>query len=256
MASAPRTYLITGANRGIGKGLAEQLLQRPGLNIIAAARDPAKAVASLAKLPKGEGTTLITLKIDSNIDTDARDAISRLPEKYSITSIDVVIANAGMSHSNGRVLDNTPEALRDHFNVNTIAPVVLFQAVYPLLKASKTGNPIFLPISTALGSIGLQPSLSAFPSAFSPYGASKTALNWLAVRIHLEEPWLTTWVVHPGLVLTDMVGQFASHGIDPATLGAITVETSVAGLLREIDAASREKYGGTFRSYDGDVLPW
>lgn len=256
MASTPKTYLITGANRGIGKGLAEQLLQRPGLNIIAAVRNPAKAMAALSELPKGDGTTLITLKIDSNIDTDAADAVSRLQREYSITSIDVVIANAGISHSNGRVFENTPEALRDHFNINAIAPVVLFQAVSPLLKASKTGNPIFLPISTAISSIGLQPSLSAFPQAFSPYGGSKTALNWLMTRIHLEEPWLTTWAAHPGLVLTDMSAQFKSSGIDPVTLGAITVETSVAGLLREIDTASREKYGGTFRSYDGNVLPW
>lgn len=251
-----KIYLVTGANRGIGKALVERLLQRPGLTIIAAARDEKKATAALSDLPKAEGTSLIVVTIDSTVDTDPADAVARLKQDHQITSVDVVIANAGISHSNGPVIQTSAEALRDHFNVNSIAPVMLFQAVYPLLKASTTGNPIFLPISTALGSIGLQPSLSAFPPVLSPYGVSKTALNWLVVRMHLEEPWLTTWVTHPGLVLTDMSAQFKSTGIDPASLGAITVETSVAGLLQELDKANRDEFGGTFRTYDGSALPW
>ena len=256
MPTTPQTYIITGANRGIGKGFVEQLLQRPAATVIATARDPAKA-ASLNDLKKGEGSKLIIVKLDSQVETDAREAVAQLQEKHGITSIDVVIANAGIAHSSSPVVKNTPEALRDHFNVNTIGPVLLLQAVYPLLKSSKTGNPKFFPISSLVGSIGSQEVFSAFPPALSPYGASKIALNWLVSRIHYEEPWLTTWTVHPGLVVTDMsTSAMGGSGVDLASRGAITVETSGSGLLKLLDEATREQHGGKFFNYDGAGLPW
>ncbi|EON98424.1 putative aflatoxin biosynthesis ketoreductase nor-1 protein [Phaeoacremonium minimum UCRPA7] len=256
MSTTPKTYLITGANRGIGKGFVEMLLQRPGTTVIATARDPAKAVTSLNELPKATGSRLLIVKLDAQVDADAARAVSQLRQEHSVTSIDVVIANAGISHSGAPVIQNSAEALRDHFNINTIGPVTLFQAVYPLLKASLTRNPIFLPISTMIGSIGCQESLSALPATFCPYGASKAALNWIVSRIHYEEPWLTTWAAHPGLVLTDMVAILTSQGVDPTSIAAISVETSVSGILRQVDEGTREKHGGKLRSHDGTTLPW
>ena len=126
MSATPRIYLITGANRGIGKGFVEQLLQRPAATVIATARDPAKA-ASLNDLKKGEGSRLIIVKLDSQVDTDAREAVAQLKDEHGITSIDAVIANAAISHSSSPVTKNTPEALRDHFNVNTISPTAEVQ---------------------------------------------------------------------------------------------------------------------------------
>jgi norsolorinic acid ketoreductase len=40
-----------------------------------------------------------------------------------------------------------------------------------------------------------------------------------------------------------------------AAMGAITVDVSVAGILKTLDQASR-KIGGTFQNYDGTTLPW
>ncbi|RYP04925.1 hypothetical protein DL764_004137 [Monosporascus ibericus] len=254
--SAPKTYLITGGNRGIGQGLVSRVLTRPGVTVIATVRDPAKASPALQALPKGEGSKVIVLKLDSQSDSDAATVVAQLQKEHGITSIDVVIANAGVSHSGTTVSKTTPESLRDHFNTNTIGPVTLFQAVQPLLQASKTGNPIFVPISTVVGSIGSQESLSAFPQIFSPYGPSKSALNWLIHRLHHEETWLTTFVVHPGLVLTDMGATAIPPGSDPAAVGAIDVETSVTGLLKIFDSATRADIGGKFRSYDGSPMPW
>ncbi|KAH7146886.1 aflatoxin biosynthesis ketoreductase nor-1 [Dactylonectria estremocensis] len=253
--SAPKTYFITGANRGLGKGFTEKLLQRPGVTVVATARDPAKA-AALNSLPKGEGSKLIILKLDSQIDADAAAAVVQLQKDHGIKSLDVVIANAGIMHSGTTVSKTTPDSLRDHFNTNSIGPVTLFQAVSPLLQASSTRNPIFLPISTLLGSIGSQESLAAFPQTFSPYGASKTALNWLVSRLHFEEPWLTTYAVHPGLVLTDMATSVIPAGVDPASVGAIDVDTSITGLLKLLDTATRAEIGGKFKNYDGTPLPW
>ncbi|KAF4471804.1 short-chain dehydrogenase [Fusarium albosuccineum] len=254
--SSSKTYLITGAGCGIGKELTTKLLLRPGVTVVAAVRDTSRAGPSLTSLPKGEGSRLILVKIDSQADTDAAVAVSQLQEEHGVTSLDIVIANAGIAHSGTTVSSTSPDAFRDHINTNAIGPVTLFQAVSPLLKASQIGNPIFLPISTIFGSIGGQDYLSHVPPIMSPYGASKTALNWIVHRIHLEEEWLTTFVVHPGLVLTDMGFGILPPGADPAALGALTVPESVAGLLKPIDSASREKHGGTFQNVDGTPLPW
>ncbi|KAM0321989.1 hypothetical protein ACHAQA_009730 [Verticillium albo-atrum] len=253
--SAHSTYLVTGANRGIGKGFTAKLIARSGVTVIATARNPASA-ASLQELPKGEGSRLIIVKLDSSVETDAAAAVSQLQSEHGITSLDVVIANAGIANSGATVATTTPEAIREHFEVNTIGPITLFQAVRPLLRASKTGNPIFLPISTLVGSIGSQDVFIPFPQTLSPYGASKTALNWFIKRLHYEEPWLTSLVAHPGLVTTDMGSKVIPEGVDPASVGAINVETSVNGLAKIVDSATRAESSGTFKNYDGTPLPW
>ncbi|KAF2027445.1 aflatoxin biosynthesis ketoreductase nor-1 [Setomelanomma holmii] len=254
--SSPATYLVTGANRGIGKGFIQALLQRPNSTVIAAVRDIAKATPILNELPKATSSKLIIIKLDFSIESDPKDAIAKLQSGHNITSLDVVIANAGIAHSGTKVVDSSADAIRDHFNINTIGPVLLFQAVKPLLQASKTGNPIFLAISTGLGSLAAQEALSAFPYPYGPYGVSKAALNYLVRRIHIEETWLTAYVTHPGLVKTDMAPFLNDPSIDVASLGgAIEVEESVEGILKTLGKANRE-IGGTFQNYDGSIFPW
>ncbi|KAF2825875.1 short-chain dehydrogenase [Ophiobolus disseminans] len=252
--SSSLTYLITGANRGIGEGLTSTLLQRPNTTIIAAVRDVAKSKSALGSLPKGSGSKLILVKLDSASESDPKEAIAQLQSEHGITSLDIVIANAGIGHSGTTIANTTVEALRDHINVNTIGPILLFQAVKPLLQASKSGNPIFLAISTAIGSMGIQEHLAFLPPKFSPYGLSKAALNWAVRRIHFDEPWLTAYVTHPGLVLTDMAASM-DPDVDFKALGAITIEESVEGMLKTLDKANRD-IGGTFQNYDSTTLPW
>lgn len=248
------TYLITGANRGLGKGFVTNLLKRRSTTVIATVRDPSKT-QSLTELPKADGSRLIILEYTADNDNSAIDMVSKLQAVHAINAIDIVIANAGIAHSGSPISQNSPAALREHFSINSVGPVVLFQAIYPLLKASQTGNPLFIGMSTLLGSMGAQEKLSAFPNRLSPYGASKAALNWVFKRIHVEEPWLTAFVFHPGLVMTDMADDLAGGDLDLVSMGAITVEQSTSGMLKTIDGVSKE-FGGTFRNYDGTVLPW
>ncbi|CAG5150110.1 uncharacterized protein ALTATR162_LOCUS2551 [Alternaria atra] len=252
--SSSLTYLITGANRGIGKGFTSTLLQRSNTTVIAAVRDVAKSTPELESLPQASGSKLIIVKLDSSVEADPKNAVAELQLKHGITSLDIVIANAGIAHSGSTIANTSSDALRDHFAVNTIGPILLFQAVKPLLQASKSGNPIFLAISTVIGSIGAQAMLAGFPQVFSPYGASKAALNWAFARIHFEESWLTAYVTHPGLVLTDMGSGLASPE-ELKAAGAITVEESVNGVLSTLDKADRG-ISGTFQNYDGTTLPW
>lgn len=71
--------------------------------------------------------------------------------------------------------------------VNVVGPVVLFGAVYELLKKSK--NPRFIPISSPGGS--LSGPVIEFPMGSVMYASTKATLNWVARKIHFENDWLS-----------------------------------------------------------------
>ncbi|KAH8776313.1 aflatoxin biosynthesis ketoreductase nor-1 [Diaporthe sp. PMI_573] len=249
----PSVYLITGANRGLGRGFAQRILQKPSSTVIAAVRDPAHATSkSLLDLTKGPNSKLIIVKLDSNVATDAADAVAQLRDQ-GITYLDIVIANAGIAQDGNSIRETSASNVLKHFSINAIGPLTLFQATADLLKASKTGTPRFIAISTIVGSIGSQEILANFPKISSPYGASKAALNWFIRLLSFEEPWLTSWVFHPGLVETDLT---SGGSMDLKALGAISVETSVADMVKTTFAIDPKEITGTFRNHDGSVIPW
>ncbi|KAK1496638.1 short-chain dehydrogenase [Colletotrichum tamarilloi] len=233
------TFLGTGAGRGIGSGLVASLLLRP----------------SSTNLPKGGGSKIIIVKIDSSVETVPAEAVSILQRDHSITALDVVIANAGIAHSSGPVIKTSTVAIRDRLAVHTIGPLLLFQATAPLLRASKTGRPVFVAV-TSIGTISGMESLETLPPALSPYGASKAAMNRFIRRLHFEEMWLTSFLLHPGTVATDMV-KSVIDGTDLklGDLGAITVGQSISDLVQRVDTASRD-VSGTVQNHDGTHLLW
>ncbi|KAK1589928.1 short chain dehydrogenase [Colletotrichum navitas] len=255
--SSGLTYLITGANRGLGLGLVSLLVQRPATTIVAGVRDPSSASSkALADLPKGEGSRVVVVKMDISVESDPASAIATLQREHGITALDVVIANAGISYGAARVADVDFKTALDHFAVNSVAPAVLFKAAGPLLKASASGNPVFVGMSSLMGSNGAAGAIARMPVSVSPYGASKAALGWFVRRLSFEEPWLTAFVFHPGLVETDMAFEMAGKfDADIKAFGSITVKQSVEGMVATIDKANKE-ITGSFKNYDGTDLPW
>lgn len=176
---------------GIGKGLLEIYLARPSHTVIAAVRDPATA-SSLSSLPKGKDSTLIIVKIDSASETDAAAAVEVLKTKHGITTLDIVIANAGISNSAPCPVATVPLAeIHSHLQVNGLGPIVLFQAVFPLLgKDAK-----FVYTSSAIATIG---GMEMRPFSLLPYGASKAFGNYFVRKIHFENEGLVAFAMDPG----------------------------------------------------------
>jgi norsolorinic acid ketoreductase len=180
--------LISGANKGIGYEFVAKYLSRPNTTVIATIRRPDSSEADLLRnLPKGEGSNIIVVKIESTSETDAQEAISSLGS-HQINHLDLVVANAGLFaiHAFVEVSKIQSKDLMDHFNVNTGGPLPLLQ------KAEK---PVFAYISSAVGSISMQ---EYFVPPIADYGASKAAMNLLVRRIHIENPNLITFAMHPG----------------------------------------------------------
>lgn len=75
----PTIMLITGANRGLGKGFLERHLATPNYTVIAANRNPEHFTSKhLGNLPKALGSSLIIVKVDSAGRSDALGAVDEL----------------------------------------------------------------------------------------------------------------------------------------------------------------------------------
>lgn len=183
--------------KGIGLGLVTALLQRPNTIVVAVVRGPNSQPSSgLAALSKAEGSAIIDLQIDSSVYDSAKIAIETLRSTHGITHIDVVIANAGMSTASLPPSRTEPEHLARHFAVNTIGPLLLFQATSDLLGHSKRGGK-FVAVTSVVSSIAL---MDKFTGAGLAYAASKAALNFIVSRIHYERVDMAVLAIHPGCV--------------------------------------------------------
>ncbi|TGO50031.1 hypothetical protein BOTNAR_0408g00070 [Botryotinia narcissicola] len=245
-----KTYLITGANRGLGRGLLEALVQRQNTTVIAGVRDLSSTSSkSLSDISTATGSRIIPLTTSSTDNLSPSQAVEALQKSHSITSIDVVIANAGISQYYGKVSETPLTEVREHFEVNTIGVLTLYQATLPLLL--KSPAPVFVALSTAVASIG---AMEDIPIPATAYGMSKVALNYMVRKIHLENEKLTAFVLTPGWVQTEMGNTGATAmGLESAP---VKIEDSIKRMLEKIDNATREETSGTLQSFDEKKYPW
>ncbi len=128
-----RTVLVTGANRGIGLAFAGQLLAR-GDHVIATCRHPGKA-AALNALGGEHPGRLHVLPLDVASEKSRAELIRELPLVLGEDGrLDLLINNAGVLHSGERFGQLRQETLEDSLRINAIGPLLLAQAVAPLLR--------------------------------------------------------------------------------------------------------------------------
>ena len=141
--------LITGANRGIGRGLLERYLLRPNHIVIAANRDPSHPTSkSLYDLPKASDTTLLLIQIDATVPDHPAKAVQELQSR-GIDHVDTLIANAAVAYTWPKVREVKTEDIQNHIVPNVYGVVWLFQAMLPLLKQAK--DPQWVSIGSSAG---------------------------------------------------------------------------------------------------------
>ncbi|ETN45508.1 uncharacterized protein HMPREF1541_09340 [Cyphellophora europaea CBS 101466] len=248
------TVLITGAKAGIGKGLLSAYAARPSTRVIAAIRDGTGSVAAkaLENIQTGQGSEIVVVEYNASLPKAASELVSTLRNEHHIDSLNVVIANAGILKHFGLAENITAEDLQEHFNVNTVAPILLYKATAPLLRRSRQ-TPKFFIISSNIGSNGL---MDNYPMPMLAYGLSKAAVNFAASRIHREEKDIVVVPAQPGWVQTAMGEKAATFaGMEPSDV-PVTLEASVEGLMKLFDAANKEEHSGKFWDQNGKQMPW
>ncbi|OTB03637.1 hypothetical protein M426DRAFT_73869 [Hypoxylon sp. CI-4A] len=237
----------------MGRAILEAYLGRPNHIVIGTVRDKtSQAAQELQKLAAADDTRLVLVKIESTSPDDPAAAVEDL-KAAGIDYLDVVIANAGGLRQKVSPLDSvTADDVTETFQTNALGPLMLFQAVRPLLQKSQA-SPKWLSISSSLGSVGFMPT---YHSHLAPaYGISKASLNWITTAAHCGNPWLIAFCLNPGMVQTVAGNRNArSLGLEKALY---TIEQARDAILGYVDNATREKTSAKFfQAMTGEELPW
>ena len=216
--------IITGANRGIGFALAEQLKAK-GRKVLAVCRQASEALRAL------------DVRIVEGVDVSDTSSVHAITAALGEDKVDCLINNAGVLYRDS-LKQLSLQELRQQFEVNSIGPLVVTQA---LLGHLQQGSKVAI-VSSRMGSITDNTSGGMYG-----YRMSKAAANMVgqSLAVDLKNSGITVAILHPGFVRTGMTGG----------MGYIDAPEAAAGLIERIEALTIETTGGFWHA-NGESLPW
>lgn len=220
--------IITGASRGIGLELTRVALQK-GFSVLATAR-AAQATPELKELGDQFAGRLKLANVDLE---DPRAAEQITAEASHFHYVDFLFNNAGVF-----LKEEEPSAFHKAFQVNAIMPFFITKALLPKLQKSK--NPKVIQTTSRMGSISDNTS-----GGCVSYRASKSALNMINKSLAVDHNWMTSIVIHPGWVQTEMGGAGAP----------VPSSDSAAGIWKVAEKITLQD-SGRFYDFQGEILPW
>jgi NAD(P)-dependent dehydrogenase (short-subunit alcohol dehydrogenase family) len=220
------TYVVTGANRGIGLQMAKRVLTL-GHQLVAICRQPdtAHELSALVQESNGFATLFAADVCDAQALADIAQGLDH--------SVDVLVCNGGISDQG-----NDAASISNALMTNVASPFFTARAFLGALNRSSA--PRIAIISSLMGSQQHQGTSAYF------YRASKAGANNIMVSLanELQPQGIAVASFHPGWVRTDMGGDHAD----------ISPEESAHGLVQQFDSMSLAQTGGFF-NYDGKPLP-
>jgi NAD(P)-dependent dehydrogenase (short-subunit alcohol dehydrogenase family) len=237
------TYVITGANRGLGLEFVTQLSQQASNNIIAATRSISPDKTQDLESLRSKNKNIHILECDTSslksITSFAAQVTSLLGPS---AKIDYLLNNAGInSVPHQTALSLTPEGLQEQITVNVLGPAKTVEA----LQAHLHDGSVVMNMTSGLGSLTYSKSKSS--TSATAYSISKAGLNMLTVHqaIELKPKGVIVICMDPGWVKTDMGGKGA----------VLEKEESIGGMLKCLAGLTMEK-SGRFFVYDGQEKAW
>ncbi|SEI42595.1 SDR family NAD(P)-dependent oxidoreductase [Pseudomonas sp. NFR16] len=221
-----KVALVTGSARGLGFEIAKQL-GLCGARVIIGSRESGRATTVASDL-KGLGITVSALKLDVTSEDDRLAAFTTIDADYG--KLDILINNAGVLldsvdagvPAKWRPSETPVNVLRETFEANFFAPVLLTQRLLPLLKRSEAGRIVNL--ASIRGSLThlSDPDSPVYPGHALAYDSSKVALNAFTVLLgeELRDTSIKVNAIHPGWLRTEMGGKNADLSVEE---GARTV---------------------------------
>ena len=211
-----KTLLVTGANKGIGFGIAKYL-GKSGWNVIIGARNEERALKAAEEL-KTQGVRVagwvnIELQDLDGIEVAAKEISQKYPE------LSLLVNNAGIPGDMSVDSEHTEiSSIRETLDVNFIGTFALTKALIPLLSKNQ-GRVVNITV----------------PSEISPYwhplayvtskAAQNAMMGVMAIEFEQSNTPVEIFSVHPGPTTTDLNGNMALPGFhDIDTVGQKTAE--------------------------------
>jgi NAD(P)-dependent dehydrogenase (short-subunit alcohol dehydrogenase family) len=185
------TWFITGCSTGLGRALAQAVLER-GENAAITARD----TTGLADLAQAYPKTALALALDVTDDAQVIAAVRQAEDAFG--GIDVLVNNAGYGYR-AAVEEGDPADVRRLFATNFFGPVALIKAALPGMRARRSGAIVNI---SSIGALRRPPG-----SGY--YAASKAALEAMtgSLRTEAEPLGIKVIAVEPGGFRTDFSGR-------------------------------------------------
>ena len=191
--------LVTGANRGLGRHFAEQLLARGAAKVYAAARHPESVTV--------DGVTPLRIDITDQATVDAAAEVAH--------DVTLLVNNAGL-YTPGGVLSAPLKDIRAELETNYFGTLSVTRAFAPHLIANAPAA--ILNVLSVLSWL--------HPVGFGAYAAAKAAA-WAqtdVVREELNGYGVTVTALHVGFMDTDMTADIDAPKADPATVAALALD--------------------------------
>ena len=226
--------VVTGANRGIGLEFVRQLLAR-GDEVVATSRKPNDS-AELRALERQYPGRLRLLPLEV---TDEA-SVAAFAKELGPQGVDVLVNNAGVYGEREDFEHLDFAEMRRSYDVNALGPLRITRALLPQLRAG--GAKKLAHVTSKMGSISDNTTGGSYG-----YRMSKVALNMASrtLAVDLRGDGITSIVINPGWVQTDMGGGGAPTPADE----------SVKGMIEVIDRVTLRD-SGEFYDYRGPTIPW
>jgi len=209
------TALVTGANRGIGRGVALELARR-GFSVVATMRRP--GASDLADEAAREGLSLRTIQLDVT-----RPAALDIPR-----DLRVLVNNAGVDGEWLPVEHTQLDSWRTVFETNLFGLVELTRRAIPALRAS--GGGVICNVTSCS-------TLAPMP-LFAAYRASKAAVSAFgeSLRVEVAPDHIRVVEVMPGAIATDMLARAS----DATAVSVPEPYTALARRVHESQLAAQQ----------------
>jgi 3-oxoacyl-[acyl-carrier protein] reductase len=224
---AGRVALITGAGRGIGRGVALELAAR-GASVVINYRRDEDAAASAVREIGAAGGDAVAIKGSMSDPAEVEQLADAALQSFGF--VDILVHNAGVASRGLTIADTDPAELDRVVGTHAFGAFRLTQRLLPAMRERPRGDVIAISSS----------EVAHMRAGGAPYNMAKAALEAFALTLAHEEIGnrIRVNIVAPGLVITDMGVRLVKAKLGIDDIDALDAEQPLGRVCRPSDVAN------------------